>query len=89
MHLKYSPFTKVEESFNIQATHDVLASGVQTSDTQEFLRANYDHVEFSGSVPRTFVGAIALTLLTATAQLVGATTSGFDGQVLGKGSLFR
>lgn len=82
LHLKYAPFTKVEESFNIQATHDVLTSGVVTENAAEFLRANYDHVEFTGSVPRTFVGAIVLTLLTATVQILG-TTTGLDSQILG------
>ena len=83
LHLRFAPFTKVEESFNIQATHDVLAAGVDTSNAANHLRANYDHVEFPGSVPRTFIGAIVLTLATATVRLVGATTTGLDGQMLG------
>jgi hypothetical protein len=84
LHLSYAPYTKVEESFNIQATHDILASGISWNRTGEFLRTNYDHVEFPGSVPRTFVGAVVLALLTGTPQLLGAAKSGLDLQLLGQ-----
>lgn len=86
LHLTYAPYTKVEESFNIQATHDVLASGISWNNTNEFLKNNYDHVEFPGSVPRTFVGAVALALLTGIPQLFAAVSSGNELQFLG--SLF-
>lgn len=85
LHLQYAPFTKVEESFNLQATHDVLESGVVTTgDVSHFLKTNYDHVEFPGSVPRTFIGAIALMLATSTVKVVGAVATGLEGQVLGE-----
>ena len=59
-HLFVSPYTKVEESFNIQATHDILVTGVPFANSTQVLKTSYDHVSFPGSVPRTFVGALAL-----------------------------
>ncbi|KAH7076842.1 Alg9-like mannosyltransferase family-domain-containing protein [Paraphoma chrysanthemicola] len=61
LHLVVSPYTKVEESFNIQAIHDILVHGVPTENVDQFLTSNYDHVSFPGSVPRTFAGALVLS----------------------------
>ena len=58
IHLLASPYTKVEESFNIQATHDILKYGVPWSSNNTL--QNYDHTAFPGSVPRSFVGALVL-----------------------------
>ena len=56
-HLLISPYSKVEESFNIQAIHDIINYGVFP---QENISYNYDHNNFPGSVPRTFVGSLAI-----------------------------
>ncbi|KAI9784144.1 MAG: dolichyl-P-Man:Man(7)GlcNAc(2)-PP-dolichol alpha-1,6-mannosyltransferase [Geoglossum umbratile] len=59
LHLYVAPFTKVEESFNIQAAHDILTYGIPNKNVSVALR-NYDHFKFPGPVPRTFVGAVVL-----------------------------
>jgi alpha-1,6-mannosyltransferase len=59
VHLIAAPYTKVEESFNIQATHDVLVFGTPTKNVYEKL-SQYDHFDFPGAVPRTFVGPVVL-----------------------------
>ncbi|MCJ1478997.1 dolichyl-P-Man:Man(7)GlcNAc(2)-PP-dolichol alpha-1,6-mannosyltransferase [Lambiella insularis] len=60
LHLYVAPYTKVEESFNIQATHDILTYGVPFKNVRSYLESCYDHFTFPGSVPRTFVGPLAL-----------------------------
>lgn len=58
-HLVISPYTKVEESFNIQAIHDILNYGAFSTEAIE----KYDHKQFPGAVPRTFIGSFVLALL--------------------------
>ena len=50
-HCVANPFSKVEESFNTQAAHDALL----VADVD-----GWDHHTYSGTVPRTFLGALAI-----------------------------
>ncbi|KAF2836220.1 glycosyltransferase family 22 protein [Patellaria atrata CBS 101060] len=60
VHLACAPYTKVEESFNIQAIHDISAFGIPIKNVNQTLISQYDHSSFPGSVPRTFVGSLIL-----------------------------
>ncbi|KAH7326526.1 Alg9-like mannosyltransferase family-domain-containing protein [Stachybotrys elegans] len=60
LHLLIAPYTKVEESFNLQATHDVLVYGTPVADASRRIALAYDHSTFPGAVPRTFVGPVLL-----------------------------
>ncbi|ODA76568.1 hypothetical protein RJ55_07838 [Drechmeria coniospora] len=61
LHLLVSPHTKVEESFNMQATHDILVYGTPLSSPGDRFASTYDHFTFPGVVPRTFLGAVMLS----------------------------
>ncbi|EJP69081.1 Alg9-like mannosyltransferase [Beauveria bassiana ARSEF 2860] len=63
-HLLLAPFSKVEESFTLQAAHDVLVYGTPTgADRAAALADSYDHFVFPGVVPRTFIGAVVIAAL--------------------------
>ena len=58
LHMLLAPFTKVEESFGVQACHDALAHGFGAAGLSK-----WDHHEFPGAVPRSFLGAMAAATL--------------------------
>jgi hypothetical protein len=82
-HLFACPYSKVEESFHVQATHDLYYYGVQdavnafyfsTSDNDDTTTSSsrslppYDHWDYPGVVPRTFFGSF---LLAQACRIVG------------------
>ena len=62
IHILISPYNKVEESFNTQATHDLIYHNVDIG--------SYDHIQYPGVVPRSFIGAIVLSGMTAVFHII-------------------
>ncbi|KAA8895589.1 Alg9-like mannosyltransferase family-domain-containing protein [Sphaerosporella brunnea] len=61
LHLYAAPYTKVEESFSLQAVHDILHYGLPTHNISGYLTTHYDHLTFPGAVPRSFIGPLVLS----------------------------
>ncbi len=62
-HVLLAPYTKVEESFNIQAIYDLLFKDYRHPET-------FDHYEFPGVVPRTFLAPVTLATLVSPLRYV-------------------
>ncbi|CAI7659454.1 unnamed protein product [Penicillium viridicatum] len=85
LHLLVAPYTKVEESFHIQAVHDILANGLPNGFNDLTLnRADYDHFSFPGAVPRSAVGAATLAMLSKPVILLN---EGINRQILARAIL--
>lgn len=67
IHLLLAPYTKVEESFNIQAIHDFLSTSLNIGRP----KSSFDHFEFSGAVPRTALGAYLIAIITTLVEGLG------------------
>jgi alpha-1,6-mannosyltransferase len=61
------PYSKVEESFNVQATYDLFTYGLSPALSASFgslhqgVALPYDHLQYPGVVPRTFFGPLILS----------------------------
>ncbi|KAJ5374697.1 GPI mannosyltransferase [Penicillium concentricum] len=85
LHLFVAPYTKVEESFHVQAVHDILANGLPNGFNDLNLnRADYDHFSFPGAVPRSAVGAAVLAMLSKPVILLN---EGINRQILARAIL--
>ncbi|RPD59719.1 hypothetical protein L227DRAFT_576143 [Lentinus tigrinus ALCF2SS1-6] len=82
-YVSLAPYTKVEESFNLHATHDVLMYGIGRENLHK-----YDHFTFPGAVPRTFVGSVVLAWATQVCVRMGSWlgifSDKFDLQVISR-----
>ena len=100
-HVVVVPGVKVEESFSLTAVRDVVVHGldqphrarpvqlgllVQHAGTDS-AHPQYDHVEFEGAVPRSFVAPIALaaaaSLPLKALSALELVRTGFEAQLIG------
>lgn len=101
-HVLITPYTKVEESFTLHAVRDLLLKGIskdavsqvslsglhQTPLCTLITSEQYDHVEFAGAVPRSFVPpgflAGASYPFLRIANELGLLKTGLDVQIMGE-----
>ncbi|KAG0657084.1 dolichyl-P-Man:Man(7)GlcNAc(2)-PP-dolichol alpha-1,6-mannosyltransferase [Rhodotorula mucilaginosa] len=80
-HVLLVPGTKVEESFTLHATRDVVVRG-----TSRLAIPHYDHAEFAGAVPRSLIPPTLLAILSTPvldlAKRCGAIRDGLDAQII-------
>ncbi|GAA5982494.1 hypothetical protein JCM10908_006671 [Rhodotorula pacifica] len=80
-HVVLVPGTKVEESFTLHAVRDVVVRGHGATALDK-----YDHVEFAGAVPRSFIPPFLLAKLSEPllrlASRLGAVRDGLDAQII-------
>lgn len=64
MYMCIAPYSKVEESFNVQASHDITFHMLLAKNSSDNLQglAAFDHFQFPGVVPRTFTGSFLIAL---------------------------
>ncbi|KAG0142628.1 hypothetical protein CROQUDRAFT_662343 [Cronartium quercuum f. sp. fusiforme G11] len=81
LQLILSPYTKVEESFNLHALHDYLHQS-----TWKSFAVEGDHSTFTGPIPRTFLGSIVIGLISSPiiyiTRITGLLKSKFGEQVI-------
>ena len=99
-HVFYCPFTKVEESFNLQAVHDIVfyrqnltqvcerAFTIYILNCFKYKFVKYDHNKFPGVVPRTFIGPILVGLTSLPVVSLMFQENIFMAQIISKYSSF-
>ncbi|GAA5987106.1 hypothetical protein JCM11641_006429 [Rhodosporidiobolus odoratus] len=79
-HVLLVPGTKVEESFTLHAVRDALVHGYKGDALPK-----WDHVEFAGAVPRSFIPPLSLAAISKPvlelASRLGVVRDGVDAQV--------
>lgn len=78
-YLVLAPYSKIEESFNTQAVHDLLFYGLDFS--------LYDNTAYEAVVPRTFWGSLVISGLTRFMMLITSVPNRFWLQYMSRGML--
>ncbi|KNC53350.1 ALG12 protein [Thecamonas trahens ATCC 50062] len=73
-----APYAKVEESFNLHASHDLVSVWGRPLFSTAYNVSQFDHIFFPGVVPRTFAGPIALAAPFRLCSLVSLLPPAFE-----------